>query len=466
MNNIYFMREGEQLILLLISCLLLIGQSQIFCLACDVHRPQRKIVLTQEFIILCFVFISVLAMNVPLISLQHGDISLGRYNMARYIIGLITLSSVFWGVQTKVTKGLLAVTVLISLPYIDNHLGCVLTALILWGLRIYCVFQRIKELHQEQITSSAIKEAMDHLPIGMVFAYNNGEIFLANVAGLRYMYGCFHHYFGDIKSLWDASVDYPFSSCLEKKIMGKDLFLRLNTSCSLLLSLTKLTTPEGTIHQMLIKNVTEEDQDTLQLAKQNTVLKASGTELKNMLRNLEAVTRQQVATHLRFYIHDLMGQRLTILQQLLYDKKNLDYEKVLKILDEISGDMQKIEAETAESKLKGILATYRDIGIQIRLVGTLPEDKNTANTFVAIIREGITNAIRHGHCTTVNIELLKENSKYVLNIADNGIASPLKPTLGTGLTGITKRLEEINGILKIKEKPIFTLHCEVNLDHD
>ena len=34
MNNIYFMREGEQLILLLISCLLLIGQSQIFCLAC------------------------------------------------------------------------------------------------------------------------------------------------------------------------------------------------------------------------------------------------------------------------------------------------------------------------------------------------------------------------------------------------------------------------------------------------
>ena len=466
MNNIYFMSEIHQLVLLIFACLLLIGQGEIFCLAYDVHRPQRKTVLTQETLILGFVFLSVLAMTVPVVSLQHGDISLGRYNTARYIVGLLALSSIFWGIQTKITGALLAVTVAISLPYIDNHVFCVLTALVLWGLRIYFVFRRIRELHQEQITSSAIKEAMDYLPIGMLFAYDNGEIFLANVAGLRYMYGCFHRYFGDITALWNASVEYPHSQCLEKKILGKDLFIRLNASCSLLLSLTELATPHGKIRQMLIRNVTEEDHDNLQLTKQNAALKASGVELKNMLKNLEIVTRQQVATQMRFYIHDLMGQRLTLLQQLLYDEKNLDYKKILNILDEVSSDMRTAKVETPDHKLTRILTTYQDIGIDVQVKGTLPEEKNIAETFVAIIREGITNAIRHGHCSRVNVSLLSKEDKYILNIADNGISSAKKLVFGTGLTGITNRLEQINGILETETKPVFTLHCEVKASHD
>lgn len=217
---------------------------------------------------------------------------------------------------------------------------------------------------------------------------------------------------------------------------------------------------------MLIKNVTEEDHDNLQLTKQNAALKAAGTELKKMLKNLETVTRQQVATQLRFDIHDLMGQRLTLLQQLLYDEKNLDYQKILKILDEVAMDMRKAEVETPANKLDGVLATYKAIGINVQVHGELPEYKNLAETFVAIIREGITNAIRHGHCDKVNIDLINERDQHILNITDNGIGSGKKPVFGTGLTGIANRLEKFNGILEIEERPVFTLHCEVKASHD
>ncbi len=461
MNIIYFMSEGQQLFLLFFSCLLAIIQAYIFCLASDINRPRKKLVLCQEAIILGFVLLVSMSMNIAIISLQQGNISLGRYDTVRYIIGALTVSTTIWGIQTKSAKILLIATVLLSLPWTDNNVLCCFAALLFWTLRNYLVFKRIKQFRQEQVTATAIKEAIDYLPIGMIFAYENGEIFLANVSALKYMYGNFNHYFGDIISLWNASIDFPQNKYLVKQILGKDLFLRLSSSCSLLLSLTTLNTPHGKVQQMLINNVTEEDQYNLQLSKQNAALAASGAELKKILGNLEAVTRQQIATKLRFYVHDLMGQRLTILQQLLYDEKNINYEEFTTVLDEISQDLRKINVQTAEDKLANILSTYKNIGIKVQVTGSLPEDKTLADTFVAIIREGITNAVRHGHCDTVNIQLQTEKDKFMLNIADNGIGCPKYLVFGTGLKGIADRLNKVNGILSIKKKPFFAIHCEV-----
>ncbi len=468
MNALYFMDELPQLVLLFFICLLLIAQVHIFCLTLDVHRPHRKLVISQEVLILSFVLVTCIAMSAPIISLHHGDLAIGRYDLFRYGLGLLAFSSAFWGIQTPLTKWLLTGAVLVALPWADDRLPALGAALLLWFIRDYLVIEHIRQLRQEQITAGAIKEAMDDLPIGMIFAYENGEIFLTNVAALRYMYGCFRQYFGDIAELWEASVAYPEHKCQAKKILGRDLFLRLTPSCSLLLSLQTLDTPKKKIRQLLIKNVTEEDHDNLQLRKQNAALAASGNELKNMLHNLEAVTRQQVATKLRFYMHDLVGQRLTLLQQLLYEGQPLDYRKFLAVLEEVSGDLRKIEVQSPEDKLANILTTYTNIGIQVQINGTLPRNKAAAETYVAIIREGITNGVRHGHCDKVKIQLQVKNGLASLDISDNGIGCPKTLTFGTGLTGIADRLHKINGILSISKEPIFNIHCEVkdNCDQD
>jgi signal transduction histidine kinase len=128
--------------------------------------------------------------------------------------------------------------------------------------------------------------------------------------------------------------------------------------------------------------------------------------------------------------------------------------------------MHKIEVQSPENKLNNILTTYKNIGISIQTAGSLPHDKALAEIFVAIIREGITNAIRHGHCTKVQIQMLNEHNKNILNITDNGIGCSKSPVFGTGLTGIATRLEAFNGILKIKVQPAFTIHCEVQSNYD
>ena len=131
MNAIYFMSETQHLLFTFLTCLLLITQAYIFHLACDVNRPHRKLVLSQEIIILCFVLAATLAMSTPIISLQHGDLALDKYDFLRYVIGFLALSTAFWGIQTKLTGLLLVVTALMSFPWADNYVFCFFTSLLL-----------------------------------------------------------------------------------------------------------------------------------------------------------------------------------------------------------------------------------------------------------------------------------------------------------------------------------------------
>ena len=467
MSEIYFMGEYQQLLLVLCSSLLLIIQAYFFYQSSDVHKSHRICVLCQEALILTFVFMLTMSICAPIISLQHGDISLERYVDTRYIIGFLTVSTAIWGIQSRPALILLGLAVLLTLPWADTQDGSLLLiALVLLFLRDYLVFRRIKRLRFEQITDSTILKAIDSLPLGIIFAQETGEIFLANATALKYMYDSFGHYYGNLNVLWNDSKAYPPDKCLAKEMLGKDLLLRISSSYSLLLSLISLQAPGHTILQMLIKDVTSEDQGNRQLQRQNEVLAAASTELKAILANLESVTEEETATKMRFYIHDLMGQRLTLLQQLLNDGPALDYKRLLLVLDEVLSDMRKADTHPPQNQLDNIITTYKNIGITVRLTGSLPQDTALSETFVTIIREAVTNAVRHGHCNTVEIHLSADANRFILDITDNGLGCHKPLVFGTGLKGIHSRLKKIGGILNVTATPTFSIHCEVSRTHD
>ena len=467
MSEIYFLKNNQQLLLLLYSCLLLIKQTTIFHLALTVGKPHKRSIFFQEAFILAYIFLLTFSLCTPIISLQSADIALNNYDTVRYSLGVLALTTAFWGRQTVPTLLTLIVVVILTTPWSDNFgLMILLPALVILAIRDVLVLRHIKQLRQEQIFPGEIKSAIDSLPVGIVFALDNGEIFLANTMALKYMYSDFGHYFGDINELWRNYEDYKLSQCLDKKVLGKDLLLRLSPEKSLLLSFDTLQTPKKKILQLLIKDITTEDQSNLQLQRQNAALIESSSKIKGILANLEAFTHERVVAKLRFYMHDLMGQHLTILQQGLNGNTEIDYGKFLPILDEFLNDMKKIKEQTLKTKLDNIITTYKNIGITVNMQGKLPQSQEIAKVFVAIIREGITNAVRHGHCDTVTINIYHQAALDTLDIEDNGLGCPAHPVFGTGLKGITKRLEEINGILEVRERPKFILHCEVKSTHD
>lgn len=82
--------------------------------------------------------------------------------------------------------------------------------------------------------------------------------------------------------------------------------------------------------------------------------------------------------------------------------------------------------------------------------------KDAGNAFFHIIQEGLTNAIRHGRATHVEVvvQMSESGEKVLLHISDNGRGSSMKSlNLGNGLRGMKERISVFGGYLLYDSMP-------------
>ena len=71
-----------------------------------------------------------------------------------------------------------------------------------------------------------------------------------------------------------------------------------------------------------------------------------------------------------------------------------------------------------------------------------------------VLREALTNVMRHSHASTVNIQLSQENGRLAGSLIDNGVGfSVIQQDTGVGLTAMAQRLQKIGGELFVESSP-------------
>jgi signal transduction histidine kinase len=101
-----------------------------------------------------------------------------------------------------------------------------------------------------------------------------------------------------------------------------------------------------------------------------------------------------------------------------------------------------------ESRLAGSI----DIQLQLNLDVEDGPDSLTEVSLFRVIQETITNAIRHGQATRVDVKLTQAGTRMVLEMTDNGRGT-LHIRKGFGLTGIQERIERLGGSVMFSSKP-------------
>jgi len=81
--------------------------------------------------------------------------------------------------------------------------------------------------------------------------------------------------------------------------------------------------------------------------------------------------------------------------------------------------------------------------------------------FIAIVKEALSNIIKHSHATEVNVALLEHPALYQLIIQDNGFVNDYNPDSGIGLTNITDRVRTFNGIIHINIENGFKIFISI-----
>lgn len=81
--------------------------------------------------------------------------------------------------------------------------------------------------------------------------------------------------------------------------------------------------------------------------------------------------------------------------------------------------------------------------------------------FLAIVKEGLSNIIRHSDATKARISLLEHPAFYQLIISDNGVVRNYDPDSGIGLQNMRDRVDSFHGVINITAENGFRIFITI-----
>tara|TARA_B100001123_G_scaffold264834_1_gene294936 strand:+ start:4853 stop:5953 length:1101 start_codon:yes stop_codon:yes gene_type:complete len=204
-----------------------------------------------------------------------------------------------------------------------------------------------------------------------------------------------------------------------------------------------------------------------EIAKKNTQLKLSQEEVKRLATTAE---RERIARDL----HDLIGHTFSMLTmkaqlaQKLFDHDTVKARQEIAELEQISrralsevreavtGYRQKdLATELANAKT---LLNSVEVEFHYHIPGT-PLPANIDNALGFIVREAVTNLVKHANANRCCITLTEAAGILRLSIADNG-SSEASPE-GNGLKGMRERVAQLGGELSLDHTQGFSITVTV-----
>lgn len=306
----------------------------------------------------------------------------------------------------------------------------------------------------------AIKESLDLLPDGIAFVTEDGDLELANQT-MENLVGALGVSLAQSPSLIRKDLLKRGSSIPN----SKDVAVTLDEK-TWLFQAVQFTVGVTRYYQILAFDMTQEANLNRELREESMQIEKNTEQLKGMLTQVEEIERLKVILESRANIHDQFGQRLAIVHRFLEEgdlsNERLDtIRELLKNLNEVFKPTFKDPA----AELQNILGAFSMLDFTPALWGSLPRNQEVANVFVQLIREGLTNALRHGKATSATIRLQDTERAYRLRIENSGIMPtlPIKP--GNGLISMEFRLSQLNGTLSYAiENGRFVLSASVPKD--
>ena len=123
-------------------------------------------------------------------------------------------------------------------------------------------------------------------------------------------------------------------------------------------------------------------------------------------------------------------------------------------------DFWEDEAPSPGRRLELLTDIFNGMGVKVLIRGELPQQEEVALDFADIAAECVTNAVRHGYATQVQLHFF-QNDCWRMSSTDNGIppSGPIKE--GGGIREMRRRVERLGGAIKVYYTPRFSIQISV-----
>lgn len=311
-----------------------------------------------------------------------------------------------------------------------------------------------------QLSSISVKEAIDTLHTGLLFLRPEGDILLCNRCMdilTRQMTGRPLQNGKEFQQLLACGA--LCSGCTRETLGGQQVF-RLPDSSVWSIACHDIQVGRRLFVLLTADDVTERWEAVTLLAQQNQALEKRGQELCHTIEHLQAICEAEEIARSKGRVHDLLGQRISLLLRALRDNQQPDEALLADFIRNLPAALREDRAPSPAHRLEMLQETFRGMDVSVEIRGELPEHAAVADSFAEIAVECVTNAVRHGYATRVQFHIF-QNDCWRMTVTDNGIppAGPIRE--GGGIGGMRRRIDRLGGTLRLDTVPRFRIEISV-----
>lgn len=342
-------------------------------------------------------------------------------------------------------------------PQSDLHLpvpaliGILAAAFAYSGISLFREMRRSKR----EINEWSVKEAIDDLPVGLLFADADGHIILINRKMAELSHLLIKRLPRTLSDMTDALASPPPESRVEAMTDVADCY-RFRDGRIYRFRGSELD-GEG-LHgyvQLDAHDETELYEGNIRLREKNEELKKVNLRLQKMYARMEDEVREKEILHLKVWLHDTLGSSLLTIQD-VKNSSSTETKQKLKDLQEAVG-MLSASRSTAKGTFEEAQQKAEQLGVKVTLDGYIPPDTAAEQLITAAVRECVTNCIRHAKGDRVNVKITEKVGLLRVQITNNGEVPKDKITEGSGLSSLRRSVEASGGDMTISHRPAFAL---------
>ena len=309
-----------------------------------------------------------------------------------------------------------------------------------------------RRYHGNTIDKSSIKEGVDQISSGLCFYIKGGRVILANSRMNALCHAITGHALQDAQAFWKTLSGGEVQPGVKRLAFGLYPCFRLPDGTVWSFAREEL---EGFI-QLTAADTTQQQALTDELRDKNLDLAALNLRLRRHGENVDELARSRERLETKVRIHGELGQALLAARRYLLDETT--QEPPVDIWRRNIAMLRKeMESRKAEDPMQILRKAADSAGVQLNILGQMPQDSEYRQFFLWAASEALTNAVFHAGARTLNVTLTETETDRFMRFTNDG-TRPTKPvTEGGGLSSLRRKLESMGAAMGVESSPEFAL---------
>ncbi len=449
MTTIYLLPSALRALLLLIMC---ISSVYFTVVAAELFTARRKnYLLIAYFISLAFALVVTMIVRTPLIEGLTEVVLVLATSLFIIPMGLaacLIIKTKRISYTIDLIAMFLNMPVFFLIPY-WSHFYILLVGYIF--VRVAVFSERWTALFNENPGLYSIKESLDLLDCGLVFANKYGQIEYINDAMNDIFYKIGIKEYLLVSKIIAQIQDFANHG---GRILS-DTSVMVYVQDKYYIFSWRKNENSGRVEQLICRDVTQKEQALVEIEKTNERSFIVQQKLIEAFGNIERVEKENETIKIKGNLHDIMAQRLSILHSVVSFDNNIDLVQLKGLLSNMLPEMRGELNLPFNEKLAQLTDSFALVGVKIIIDGNINMLSAYYSLILKILRECTTNAIKHGGASEVYVTVKNLNSEFFISVSDNGINLKSFSDEGNGIKGLRYSVEQVGGKINVYSEKNF-----------